>query len=175
VARIEPAGVKPANRGQKNREFKYRYRARRDVCTALSRRLRPGGAAGQRRPSRGQQCSPRHVPTHAQTVTKTRHFRAQPRVHWTYGRTAGGNRMRTSGPALSRSRPGTAPFDLVAGRRRPSRGRQYGQQRFPRAGSRAKMWAGAIFIGLRRSRTADAPANRGLLRVRFASPMRPIL
>ena len=61
-------------RGQKDREFKYRYRARRDACTATSRRLRPGGAAGQRRPSRGQQCSPRHVPTHAQTAAETRDF-----------------------------------------------------------------------------------------------------
>src|SRR6516225_2815477 len=58
-------------------------------------------------------------------------------------------------------------------RRRPSRGRQYGQQCFPCARSRAKMWAGAIFIGLRPLRTADAPEKRGLLRVRFASPMRP--
>ena len=32
------------------------------------------------------------------------------------------------------------------------------------------MWAGAIFIGLRRSRTADAPEKRGLLRVRFCLP-----
>ena len=52
-------------------------------------------------------------------------------------------------------------------------GRQRRQQCFLCAGSRAKMRAGAIFIGLR-SCTAGAPEKRGLLRVRFTPASRPI-
>src|SRR6516165_1919949 len=52
-------------------------------------------------------------------------------------------------------------------------GRQRRQQCFLCAGSRAKMRAGAIFIGLR-SCTAGALEKRGLLRVRF-DPSKPTI
>jgi hypothetical protein len=54
----------------------------------------------------------------------------------------------------------TSPATWGQAGRQPSRGRQYGQQCFPCAGSRAKCERGAILIGLRRSCTAGAREAR---------------